>query len=172
MKHLLIGWCLLGVAALASAGEKREVLAQNETVAEFQGLAYHRCMGMTSLCPDGCGSSGNVAKFRIIKYLVYKKLGQYGDPQGPEYVTQVDDNLGKLKLPVHQVEIIRGLKKGDFVRLNWQHEYVTKDGSSSPERPLTMIEKISAKDAKKLVGDTPLEAAPKKGAAAPAPVAF
>ncbi len=27
-------------------------LARHETVAEFQGTSNHRCMGLTSLCPD------------------------------------------------------------------------------------------------------------------------
>jgi len=172
MKTLLIVWCLLGAAVLAFAGEKRELLAQNETVAQFEGLEYHRCMGLTSLCPDRCGSSGNVGKFRIIKYLVYKKPGQYGDPKVPQFVVQVDDNLGNLKLPVQQAETIRTLKKGDFVRLNWRHDYVTNNGGASPERPLTAIEKITAAEAKKLAGDTPLEAAPGKKTSAPAAVAF
>jgi len=172
MKQLLICWCLLGVAALASGAEKRELLARQETVAEFLGLQYRQCRGMTSLCPDKCGSSGNFARFRIVKYLVYEKPGQYGDPKQEEFIVQVDTNLGQLKLPDAQAKLIRDLKPGDFVRLAWRHDYVTKDGSSFPERPLTAIEKITREGAKKLVGDTPLNAVPGKGASAPAPAAF
>lgn len=155
MKNILLSLWILGVALSAGGAEreKRELLAEQETVAEFQGLHYQQCMGMTSLCPDKCGNSGNMARFRIIKYLVYKKPGEYGDPQVPEFLTQVDDNLGKLKLPAEQVKLIRELKRGDFVRLHWRHEYVTKEGSSSPERPLTHLEKIPAAEAKRLAGD-------------------
>jgi hypothetical protein len=157
MKLLLIGWCLLGATVLASGAEKRELLARQETVAEFQGLHYQQCRGLTTLCPDKCGSSGNFARFRIVKYLVYEKPGQYGDPKQEEFIVQVDDNLGQLKLPAQQVGIIRGLKPGDFVRLAWRHDYVTNNGGSYPERPLTAIEKLTPEAAKKLVGDTPLK---------------
>lgn len=157
MKQLLISWCLLGAAVLASGAERRELLARQETVAEFQGLHYQQCRGLTTLCPDKCGSSGNFAQFRIVKYLVYEKPGQYGDPKQEEFIVQVDTNLGELKLPVQQVKIIRDLKSGDFVRLAWRHDYVTNNGASYPERPLTAIEKLTPEEAKKAVGDTPLK---------------
>ncbi len=158
MKRILLIVCLFGVVtgAMAAEGDKRELLSEHETVAEFLGLQYKQCLGRTSLCPDKCGSSGNVATFRIIKYLSYKKPGKYGDPQGTTFVTQVDDNLGKLKLPEEQVKLLRALQKGDFVRLDWHHDYVTTGGSSSPERPLTRVVKISEAEARQL------EAAPAK----------
>lgn len=159
MKMFLISLCFLcsAMGAVAAEGEKRELLAEQETVAEFLGLHYQQCRGRTSLCPDKCGNSGNVAKFRIIKYLSYKKPGEYGDPQVPEFVTQVDDNLGKLKLPDEQVKLLRALQKGDFVQLSWRHDYVTKSGSSSPERPLTQVGKLSEAEAQKLAGAKPLK---------------
>ena len=174
MKLLFISLALVAVAmcAVGADGEKRELLAEQETVAEFLGLQYQQCRGLTSLCPDQCSSSGNVAKSRIIKYLIYKKPGEYGDPQVPEFVTQVDDNLGKLKLPGEQVKLLRALQKGDFVRLSWRHDYVTKDGSSSPERPLTRVHKLSKAEARQLAGETPLEAAPVKSGTAPTPIGF
>lgn len=168
MKQLLIACCLLGAATLAMAGEKRELLARQETVAEFLGLQYQQCRGLTTLCPDKCGSSGNFARFRIVKYLVYKKPGQYGDPKQEQFIVQVDTNLGQPKLPDAQVKIIRALKPGDFVLLAWRHDYVTKDGASSPERPLTAIKKISEEEAKKLAGDTPLKSKPTENKPPPA----
>ena len=35
--------------------------------------------------------------------------------------------------------------------LNWNHDYVTKDGASGPERPLTKLEKISKEKAEELL---------------------
>jgi hypothetical protein len=172
MKSLLIACCLLGVTALAPGAEKRELLARQETVAEFQGLHFQQCRGLTTLCPDKCGSSGNMARFRIVKYLVYEKLGQYGDPKQEEFIVQVDTNLGQLKLPDAQVKLIRDLKPGDFVRLAWRHDYVTNNGGSSPERPLTAIEKLTPEAAKKLVGDTPLKSQKPKTNSGVTPRAF
>ena len=164
MKPLLIACCLLSAATLAWGAEKRELLARQETVAEFRGLHYQQCRGLTGLCPDKCGSSGNMARFRIVKYLVYEKPGEYGDPKQEEFIVQVDDNLGKLKLPQAQVKLIRDLKPGDFVRLAWRHDYVTRDGSSFPERPLTAVEKLTHEQAKKLAGDMPLKSGTKTDA--------
>lgn len=174
MKPILFSLCWLSLAmcALGVDAERRELLAEQETVAEFLGVQYQECRGLTALCPDKCGGSGNFARFRIIKYLIYKKPGEYGDPQVPEFVTQVDDNLGKLKLPVDQVKLIRVLQKGDYVRLSWRHDYVTKDGTSQPERPMTRVEKLSKAEAGQLAGDTRLEATPAKPGVAPTPRAF
>jgi hypothetical protein len=60
---------------------KVETLARHETVAEFRGMNYHLCLGLTTLCPDRCGDSGTLATFRIVNYLNYEKLGEYGDPK-------------------------------------------------------------------------------------------
>jgi hypothetical protein len=113
-----------------------------------------------------------MARFRIVKYLVYEKPGEYGDPKQEEFIVQVDDNLGKIKLPDVQVKIIRDLKPGDFVRLSWRHDYVTNNGGSYPERPLTAIGKLTTEEAKKAVGDTPLKSQKPATKAGPAPVAF
>lgn len=148
------------VRATEVHGEKHELLAEQETVAEFRGLEYQQCRGRTALCPDKCGHSGNFARFRILKYLVYKRPGKYGDPQKEEFMTQVDDNLGQLKLPEEQVKLLRELKPADEVRLGWRHDYVTQDGASRPERPLTGIVKLTQAEAKQLTGEPLLEAPP------------
>lgn len=145
-------------AAEPPKGEKRELLAKHQTVAEFQGVAYQQCRGLTSLCPDKCGSSGDYASFRILKYVVYEKPGEYGDPKQTEYSFQVVDNMKNPKVPAAISGTVASLKKGDFVLLDWQHDYVTKDGSSSPERPIQKLEKITKEQAEKLTGG--LEALP------------
>jgi hypothetical protein len=66
---------------------KRETLAGHETVAEFQGVTYHECRGLTAQCPDRCGESGNIATFKIIKYISFEKLSQYC--YVPDYLTGV-----------------------------------------------------------------------------------
>ena len=169
---LLLAMSLLSASVVdtASAAEpkesKREMLAKHQTVAQFQGVEYQQCRGLTSLCPDQCGGSGDFASFRILKYLAYEKPGQYGDPKQPQYRFQVQDFMKNLKVPAAIRDIVAALKKGDFVLLDWQHDYVTKDGSSSPERPIKKLEKITREEAVKLTGgieELPAPAKPNPG---------
>ena len=141
---------LVGSLALtwrADGGEQQarkvDTLARHETVAEFRGTNYHRCMGLTSLCPDQCGESGTLATFRIINYVTYEKLGEYGDPKCDEFAFLVEDNMKHPKVPDDIRAAVNSLKQGDIVLLSWKHDYVTSQGGSAPERPLTRLEKIA-----------------------------
>ena len=137
----------LVLTGLADGGEqgaaKVETLARHETVAEFQGTKYHRCMGLTSRCPDKCGESGPLATFRIVHYVTYEKIGEYGDPKCDEFAFLVEDNMKHPKVPADIHAAVNSLKKGDIVLLSWKHDYVTSKGGSAPERPLTRLEKIA-----------------------------
>ena len=74
------------------------------------------------------------------------------------------------------------LKPGDWVALTWNHDYVTRDGSKFPERPLVSLKKLTADEAAELLKKAePAPPAPKapagpRGArsrdAAPRAVAF
>lgn len=121
--------------------EKRELLSSHSTIARFDGLKDHRCMGLTSLCPDECGHSGKLASFKIIKYLAYEKAGEYGDPKQEVFQILIQDNMGNAKVPAYILAKIRALKPGEEIKLDWNHDYVTKEGSKSPERVITKIEK-------------------------------
>ncbi|HUW30380.1 MAG TPA: hypothetical protein VM223_02080 [Planctomycetota bacterium] len=101
---------------------KVDTLARHETVAEFRGANYHRCMGLTSLCPDKCGHSGTLAKFKIVNYLSYEKLGEYGDPKCDEFVFLVEDNMKHAKVPADIRDAVSLLKQGDIVLLSWKHD--------------------------------------------------
>lgn len=132
----------LGAHGADDGGKKIELLSRHETVAEFRGTRQHKCMGLTSLCPDECGHSGSLATFKIIKYLKYEKPGEYGDPKSEEFVFLVEDNKKKPKVSAKMRAAVNTLKQGDMVLLSWNHNYVTVNGSSSPERPLARLEKI------------------------------
>jgi hypothetical protein len=122
---------------------KVETLARHETVAKFRGTNYHRCLGLTTLCPDRCGESGTLATFRIVNYLNYEKLGEYGDPKCDEFAFLVENNMKHPKVPDDIRAAINTLKPGDLVLLSWKHDYVTSQGGSAPERPITKLEKIA-----------------------------
>jgi hypothetical protein len=183
-----IGSALLACAAfIAVSGDAdaappredgREMLSKHQTVAQFEGIAYQRCMGLTSLCPDQCGSSGDFATFRILKYVRYEKPGEYGDPVQTEFVFQVEDNHKKPKVSAEVKSKVAALSKGDYVLLDWVHDYVTKNRSSAPERTCTKVEKITREEAEKLTGGLDKIPAPKpkpgiqpRGFGAPGPAA-
>jgi hypothetical protein len=152
MSTLLIAFVLVGFTF--AAGEKqRELLSAHETVARFMGLKDHQCMGRTSLCPDRCGDSGKLATFEIVKYLRYEKPGEYGDPKQERFMVLIEDNLKQPKVPAAIRDAILALKPGDLVELQWNHDYVTQEGSKFPERPITKLSVLTKEQAEKAAPD-------------------
>ena len=141
LNYALFVVSLLGCCSLAAADkpEKREMLSTHETLATFEGLAYQRCRGRTARCPDHCGNSGDRATFKITQYLKYEKPGKYGDAKAETYRFMVQDNQKNPKVAPAIQKTIAALKSGDRVKLSWRHDYVTKGGSSSPERTVTKL---------------------------------
>ena len=136
------------------AEESREHLSTHETIARFAGLTEHVCLGRTSLCPDRCGDSGQVATFTIVKYLRYEKTGQYGDPKQEKFVVLIEDTMKNPKVPAAIRDAILALKPGDLVDLQWHHDYVTRNRSKFPERPISKITRLSKEQAEK-AGENP-----------------
>ena len=141
--------CAAFAADAADQADKVELLSTHETVAEFTGIEYRVCRGLTSRCPENCGGSGEFAVFSIVEYLNYEKPGKYGDAKAKDRRIRMSDfhkkPIGDPKLN----EKITGLKKSDRVLLSWNHNYVTRtfeNGTtgSFPERPITKLEKMEA----------------------------
>ena len=157
-RHLWLGLACAALAAgLAARAEdapapKRELLSRHETVAQFQGVQARTCLGRTSFCPDRCGHSGHFAAFKILAYTDYEKPGKYGDPKQGFIAFQTEDNRGNAKIAADMAAAVKTLQPGDCVRLGWRHEYITREGSSFPERPVSRIEKITKEEAEKLSG--------------------
>ena len=128
----------------------RELLAEHETLAVLESVAFRQCRGRTAACPKDCGDSGEFATFKIVEYTHYKQHGKYGGKQ-KSYHIQVSDFHRKPKGDPKILEAVRGLKEGDYVRLHWRHDYVTKNRSSFPERPIVKLEKISKAEAKAIL---------------------
>jgi hypothetical protein len=130
-------------AVKAEQETERVLLSSHDTEATFVGLKDHRCMGRTSLCPDRCGDSGKLATFKIVKYLDYKKPGEYGDPKQESFMVLIEDNMKHPKVPQAIRDAILALKPGDLVHLKWNHDYVTKGGSKFPDRPIVALAPIN-----------------------------
>ena len=122
-------------------GETRALLAEHETIATFEGIAYRKCLGRTAMCPERCGDSGEYATFTVVEYTRYKQHGKYGGKQ-TSFTIQVSDFHKKPKGDPGISKTVRSLKKGDRTRLWWRHDYVTKNGASFPERPILKLEAI------------------------------
>ena len=138
----------------AAAPEKqRELLSSHDTVARFTGLKDHKCLGRTSLCPDRCGESGQLATFAIVKYLKYDKPGQYGDPKQEQFMVLVEDTMKNVKVPKAIRDVIFALKPGDLVHLRWNHDYVTQAGSKFPERPIKDVSPLTKEQADELTAE-------------------
>ncbi len=137
----LAGALALGLSVAHAAPEKRELLSSHKTVARFDGVQKTRCRGLTSLCPDRCGHSGSLAVFTILRYRAYEKTGEYGDPEQKQFHVLLEDNMGGEKVPAAIRDAIKALKPGDVVELDWNHDYVTNNNGSYPERPIIRIEK-------------------------------
>ena len=127
------------------AKEVRKLLSSHSTLAEFTGITFQPCRHRTSQCPNQCTHAGKVASFKVIKYIDYKKPGKYGDGKGSSFRTMVEDQLGNTKIPAATLIIINSLKKGDTVRLSWNHDYVTRNRSSFPERTIIKLSKVEPK---------------------------
>ena len=149
-----------------SATIVRDLLATHETIAVFKGIEHRPCLFKTSLCPNECGHAQDWANFDIQRVIKYEKPGQYGDDLATKFhYSMKETQLDSKDEPDHAKEqkafrdiIISQLTAGDNVLLSWRHDYVHRsnvvDGqeykSSSPERPITKLEKISAQDADKI----------------------
>ena len=133
--------------------KQRDLLSAHDTVARFTGLKDHRCMGLTALCPDRCGESGKLATFAIVKYLSYQKPGQYGDPKQEQFMVLIEDNMKNPKVPKAIRDAVLALKPGDLVRLQWNHDYVTREGAKFPERPIKNLTVLTKEQADKATAD-------------------
>ena len=117
------------------------VLSSHSTIARFEGIIHRPCMFRTALCPDRCGHARDLARFTIIKYLNYEKKDKYGDEQGTEFYANINPNADEDKQSVEFIDIIKDLKQGDQVRLDWEHIYVDGDHAKYPERPIRLLER-------------------------------
>jgi hypothetical protein len=136
----------------AKPNDKRQLLSEHRTVAQFVAIKPQTCRGLTALCPDRCGHSGDFADFKIVAYLHYAKPGEYGDPKADTFTVQLSDNQGNLKLPKATVDAVRALKEGGFVLLDWNHDYVTRTEpgggeSKFPDRPIVKLQPVTKDEA-------------------------
>lgn len=114
----------------------RKLLSSHQVIARLIGIENKKCMGRTTRCPNGCGHSGRVVSFKIQQYESFEKPGEFGDDKQDIFQILIEDNNGNRKVPDAVYRSLQTLKANQVVRLRWNHDYVTQNGSKFPERPL------------------------------------
>ena len=135
--RLLLALLVSLVNLPAQAGQgSAEVLSTHRTKAVYEGTRHLPCHFRTALCPDRCGHARDVAVFRITEYVAYEKPGQYGDPKAAEFLLPLKEGE---EVSASILVVAKDLSKGAAVRLEWLHEYVTREGSKYPRRRVTLL---------------------------------
>ena len=112
-----------------------EILSSHKTIAVYDGIEHIPCRFRTSLCPDRCNHAKDVATFTIHEYLQYNMYGQYGDEKQSIFYADLNPNAEENAQPEEIIRIIKSLKPGQKVNLEWDHIYVQNhNGASYPER--------------------------------------
>ncbi len=109
--------------------------------AEFEGVHFHTCMGLTSLCPEECGSSGNMATFKVMEYQAFVVNGQGGTEKLETYHVLISDYY-KKDLEEAYVPFIKDLEVGDIVNIHLEYVY---DTTQSVVRTVETIVSINKK---------------------------
>ncbi len=153
----------LSVLFLASCGlkisqnQKQDEVSAQETVlteealtkpftsshvftAEFEGVHFHTCMGLTSLCPEECGSSGNMATFKVLDYQAFVVNGQGGTEKLDSYHLLISDYY-KKELDEPYVPFINTLEPGDIVNIHLEYVYDTTQSTVRTVENLVSIKK-------------------------------
>ncbi|KAI9008533.1 hypothetical protein DFJ74DRAFT_711640 [Hyaloraphidium curvatum] len=115
--------------ASAASAEKRTLIAEHDTISEFEGIKTTPCRFRTALCPDKCGHAKEGALFSI-----------------KSYNNKVDNEETKVGFEVADIDaeslaVLKGLKEGDSVHLVWKHEKVETPTFSGGERTITKVAK-------------------------------
>jgi hypothetical protein len=135
--RLLLALLVSLVNLPAQAGQgSAEVLSSHRTKAVYEGTRHLPCRHRTALCPDRCGHTRDVAVFRITEYVAYEKPGEYGDPKTAEFLLPLKEGE---EVSAAILAAAKDLSKGAAVRLEWLHEYVTREGSKYPRRRVTLL---------------------------------
>jgi hypothetical protein len=123
------------------ATAKKPYTSSHVFSAQFDGIQFHQCMGLTSLCPEECGHSGNMAVFTVKSYQEFVVNGQGGTEKLETYRVLISD-FHKKDLNQPYVAQIKSLKPGDIVTIAVDYVYdTTKSTVQTVENILSITKK-------------------------------
>ena len=93
--------------------------------AVFKGIEYNKCLGRTALCPIDCGSSGDFATFKILKYEKLEGDGLTRKEQLKKYTIKISDYY-KNSFNDPNTKFIYKLERNDEVDIEVVFIYDTK----------------------------------------------
>lgn len=139
----------------------------------YDGTKFHKCLGMTANCPEKCGSSGNMATFKVTNYKEFLVNGQAGNEKLTEYSVLISDYYQK-DLDKPYVPVIKSLKKGEEVIIHLEFVYDTTQSTVSTVENLisitpndnSTVSKVDNKDwwvGKRFVNDRVISKNPEEG---------
>ncbi len=143
MRKLISSLLLFVPSLVASPLPPAEELAHNTVTAVYECMVEVPCYHRTALCPDKCGHSQSLARFRVVTNESYKRPGEYGDDKlepGEALAVDMKNDVEGQDAAVQQ--LVRSLHPGEAVRLTIRHYYVNTDTAAYPVRPVTFIERI------------------------------
>lgn len=118
------------------------LLSIHEVKATFKGIRREPCRFLTSLCPDKCNHSKDVATFAVDQYIEYAAHDKYCDEKQGQIFYAFGAEEGSTEHQSGQFDgKIKALTPGDKVILRYEHRYVTGTGNY-PIRPFTKLERI------------------------------
>ena len=151
-------WCLIGATCFMVAAPEPEpqyhqginTLARHDLLAQFVEIRHQPCLFKTSLCPDRCGHACDVAVLKTAGYFAWEKFSKYGEaPQGTFYYKVSPAKTDEATDEKIQNQL-KGLQPGQWVKLEWEHQYLVNDHGSYPARPITHLTLLTPEAAKAL----------------------
>jgi len=120
--------------------ETREMIYKYVAFGSFKQSKIQPCRHKTSLCPDRCSHAQKPYVFELSDISVVpgtSKQRKFCTPLtlGKEFCISEKD-MGTW------VDIANNLTENDQVTIEWQHDYVTRNGCSGPERPVIRLSKL------------------------------
>ena len=120
--------------------ETREMIYKYVAFGSFKQSKVQPCRHKTSLCPDRCTHAQKLYVFTLTDISVEpgtSKQRKFCNPLtlGKEFCISEKD-MGTW------VDVATNLTENDQVAIEWQHDYVTRNGCSGPERPVIRLSKL------------------------------
>lgn len=110
-------------------------------IAQYEGSKFYTCLGRTAACPRDCENSGNMATFKVLKYIKFIPNSQSGTEKLQVYSIRTSDYY-KKDLTDKYVSVIKKLKKGDVVTLHIEYIYdTTKDAIYAIQKVVSITKK-------------------------------